>query len=239
MKRGVTFAIALAGLLGVPATALADQTVQAVDGVLPDGSDNRWTPAELTVKVGEQVTWSFAGTTLAHNVRSDGSNWSFSSPIAVAGAPASHTFTAPGTYSFYCELHGTSMRGTVTVTDETGAPPPPPAPPPLSEQPYANDTTPLVSYERVDAIAPKLIRVSAGRVKRGVRVRFRLSEEGRATLAIKRGGKTVKRRTVNARKGANTVTIRGLRAGSYRVEVRARDLSGNAAKLRRARVTVR
>ena len=63
------------------------------------------------------------------------------------------------------------------------------------------------------------------RVARGARVRFRLSEAGRATLALKRGGKTVKTRTVDARKGANTVTIRGLRAGGYRVEVRASDLS--------------
>ena len=77
------------------------------------------------------------------------------------------------------------------------------------------------------------------RVARGARVRFRLSEAGRATLALKRGGKTVKTRTVDARKGANTVTVRGLRAGGYRVEVRARDLSGNAAELKRARVTVR
>jgi hypothetical protein len=84
-----------------------------------------------------------------------------------------------------------------------------------------------------------LSAVKVRRVARGARVRFRLSEAGRATLALKRGQKTVKTRTVDVRKGANAVTVRGLRAGGYRVEVRARDLSGNAARVKRARVTVR
>ena len=70
-------------------------------------------------------------------------------------------------------------------------------------------------------------------------MRFRLSEAGRATLALKRGQKTVKTRTVDVRKGVNAVTVRGLHAGGYRVEVRARDLSGNASRIKRARVTVR
>ena len=70
-------------------------------------------------------------------------------------------------------------------------------------------------------------------------MRFRLSESGRdARVQARR--KTVKTRAVDARKGANTVTIRGLRAGGYRIEVRASDLSGNAAKATpRASVTVR
>jgi hypothetical protein len=131
------------------------------------------------------------------------------------------------------------MTGTVTVTDAAGVAPPPPPPPPLSEQPFPNDGTPLSTFERVDAVAPVLGAVTVRRVARGARVRFRLSEAGRATLALKRGGRMVKTRTVDARKGANRVTIRGLKAGTYRLEVRARDLSGNAARVKRASVTVR
>ena len=237
MKR-LTFAAALAVALAFPAAAAAQQTVQAVDGVLPDGSDNRWTPNAVTVKVGEKVTWSFTGTALAHNVRSASANWSLESDI---GAPAPNitlSFDTVGTHAFVCRLHA-SMTGTVSVTDATGAPPPPPPPPPLSEQPFANDGTPLETFERIDAVAPVLSAVRVRRVARGARVRFRLSEAGRATLALKRGQKTVKSRTVDVRKGANAVTVRGLRAGGYRVEIRARDLSGNAARIKRARVTVR
>ena len=36
------------------------------------------------------------------------------------------------------------------------------------------------------------------------------------------------------RAGARTVTLRGLAAGSYRVEVRARDLGGNRSRVKHA-----
>lgn len=42
------------------------------------------------------------------------------------------TFTAPGTYTFYCAFHGEGMNGSVTVPDGTSPPPPPPLPPPPS-----------------------------------------------------------------------------------------------------------
>ena len=66
-----TFAAALLAALALPGRRRRRADVQAVDGVLPDGSDNRWTPNAVTVKVGEPVTWRFAGTTVAHNLRVD------------------------------------------------------------------------------------------------------------------------------------------------------------------------
>jgi plastocyanin len=236
MKRA--FAATALAALTFPAAAAADATIAASDGTRGDGTDSRWTPDAVIVKVDEPVRWTFDGTALAHNVRSTGANWDFESDIAVAGPPATHSFAAPGTYTYVCRLHA-AMTGTVTVTDATGAPPPPPPPPPLSEQPFTNDAPALTTFERVDGVAPVLTAVKVRRVARGAHVRFRLSEAGRATLTLKRAGRTVKRRTVNVRKGTNSVTIRGLAAGGYRVELRARDLSGNAAKLKRARVTVR
>ena len=41
-------------------------------------------------------------------------------------------------------------------------------------------------------------------------------------------------------KGTRSITVKGLKAGSYRVQVSAKDLAGNAAKsARRASITVR
>jgi plastocyanin len=40
------------------------------------------------------------------------------------------TFTAPGTYTFYCAFHGEAMNGSVTVPGGTTPPPPPPVSPP-------------------------------------------------------------------------------------------------------------
>jgi plastocyanin len=222
-----------------PSVALADATVQAVDGTAADNNNNRWAPATPTVKVGELVTWSFAGTANQHNVKSDSPNWTLQTPFATAGPSAEYRFTAPGTYTFLCELHKPTMTGSVTVTDETGAPPPPPPPPPLSAQPFPNDVPAPTILEVRDTVVPTLDRVAVTRVRKGARVRFRLSEAGTVTIKLTRRGHAAKARTVQARKGTASATIKGLRAGSYRVQVSATDLAGNAARAsKRARVTV-
>jgi plastocyanin len=232
-------ALTAAAIFASPAAALADATVQAVDGTAADNNNNRWDPATPTVKVGELVTWRFAGTANLHNVKSDSPNWTLQTPFATAGPSAEYRFTVPGTYTFFCELHKPTMTGSVTVTDETGAPPPPPPPPPLSAQPFVNDAPALTVLEVRDTVAPKLDRVAVTRVRKGARVRFRLSEAGKVTIRLTRRGHAAKSRTVEARKGTSSATVKGLRAGSYRVQVSAADLAGNTARAaRRARVTV-
>jgi plastocyanin len=238
MKRRLA-ALTAAAIFVSPAAALADATIQAVDGTAVD-NNNRWAPATPTVKVGELVTWSFAGTANLHNVKSDSSNWTLQTPFAAAGPSAEYRFTTPGTYTFLCELHKATMTGSVTVTDETGAPPPPPPPPPLSAQPFANDTPALTVLEVRDTVAPKLDRVAVTRVRKGARVRFRLSEAGKVTIRLTRRGHAAKSRTFEVRKGTSSATVKGLAAGSYRVRVSATDLAGIAARATKsARVTVR
>ncbi|HWK29743.1 MAG TPA: plastocyanin/azurin family copper-binding protein [Solirubrobacter sp.] len=240
MKRAAltpALALPLAALaLAAPSAAFADATIQAVDE--SGAGPNHWNPDTVTVKVGETVTWSFAGTGLVHNVKSE-SGWDLSSPFAVAGAAVTHVFTTPGTYKFYCQLHQSTMFGEVRVTDETGAPPPPPPPPPLSEQSYANDAPPVSVFEVRDKVRPRLDRVKVTRARHAAKVRFRLSEAGKVKVTLTRG-KLTKSRTVTVRRGTSTVTVSGLRPGAYRVSVTARDLAGNRAKAaRRARITVR
>ena len=241
MRVPFTAAAMLAAVLAFPTiAAAADQTIHAVDATAEAPTNYRWSASEVTVKVGETVSWSFAGTTALHNVKSDSSNWSLGTQFLVAGPTVSQTFATPGTYAFVCELHRPTMAGVVKVTDVTGEPPPPPPPPPLSEQPFANDTPALSVLEVRDTVVPKLDRVDVSRVKRGVRVRFRLSEAGEVAIKLTRGGRVVKTRTVEVDKGTGSATISGLKAGSYRVQVSAKDLAGNAAKAApRASVTVR
>ena len=73
----------------------------------------------------------------------------------------------------------------------------------------------------------------------GARVSFRLSERAMVTVRLRRGDKVVKTRHV---RGAGTlrVTLRGkvLRAGRYSVQLRARDLAGNASGTETAHVTM-
>ncbi len=89
----------------VPAIGV-DRTVNA------GGGSNIFTPSSVTVAVGESVTWNNAGGT--HNVAFD--DGSFTDPVAPssAGWTAQRTFSAEGTFSYHCQLHG-GMVGTVVV----------------------------------------------------------------------------------------------------------------------------
>ena len=238
MRRGAALAGVLAALT-VPSTAQA-QIVQAVDGTDANNYENTWSPKAVTVKPGETVTWSFSGSAVYHNVVSASSNWSFrNGDPAIAPPPASHTFSTPGTYRFVCQIHQTTMVGDVIVTDASGNPPPPPPPPPLSEQPFPNTTRAPAVFEVDDVLAPRLTRVTARSWRQGARVRFRIDEPAVVTLRAKRAGLTVKRTRALVLKGTRTTTMRGLRAGTYKIEVVARDLAGNRSRVKRARVTVR
>jgi plastocyanin len=233
MKGRIAVAATIGALAAAPPALAANADVQATDG--PTGiNDNSWSPSSVKVNVGDTVTWHF-NTVASHNVRSTSPNWSIETPFRHAGdPPATYTFTAQGTYDFVCGLHS-EMTGRVTV----GNPPPPP-PPPLSEQPFPNDQPAPSVLEITDEQRPELSRVHAGRIAGGVRVRFRLNEPGRVTVRVKRGGKTVRTRTVRVGRAASrSLRLRRLRAGTYRVELLARDLAGNRSRVKRARVTVR
>lgn len=234
MARVTIAGVTVAAVLAFPGTALADATIHAVDGTAANGGVNSWSPSEVTIQAGESVTWSFDGTSSAHNVQSDQGGWTLSNQAATGNGPVTYKFDVQGIYTFYCVLHQSTMKGTITVGD-----PPPPPPPPPSEQPFVNDFPAPTVLEVRDEVAPKLDRVSVKRVRGGARVRFRLSEAGKVAIELSRG-KRVRSRTVEVRKGTSAVTVGGLRAGSYRVQVSAADLAGNAAKSsKRARVTVR
>ena len=234
----VAFATVLAVLVMAPAASA--QTVQAVDGTEADNYNNRWTPQTTTIRAGGTVTWSFAGTTALHNVASRGANWSFRNGDPGSASPsASHTFSAPGTYRFVCEVHATTMFGDVVVTDASGNPPPPPPPPPLSEQPFPNDAGAPSGFEVADALAPRLSRLAVRQWHRGARLRFRLDEPAVVAVRVVRASVTVKRTRAMLLRGRRKLTIRRLPAGAYRLVVSARDLAGNRSRTRRVRVTVR
>jgi plastocyanin len=231
MRARIAVTGALAALATAPPALAADAEVRAVDGAT--ATTNSWSPAQVSINAGEKVTWRFDGTTTAHNVRSASSNWQIDTPFAVSGPPAEYTFSAVGTYDFVCGLHP-EMSGQVKVGD-----PPPPPPLPLSQQPYANDQPAPSVFEDTDARRPRVTRVRAAGLDGAARVRFRLDEPGRATIRLVRGSRAYTRSLTVRRAGRRAVTLRGIAAGTYRVQVRARDLGGNRSQLKRARVTVR
>src|SRR5947208_16025507 len=104
--------LAAAAISGFPASA-ADQSVAA--------SGFSWTPNNVSVDAGDSGTWTSDGG--FHNVcvqkpgtsGSDCSEFTNGSPSS-AWTSTSHTFTTPGTYTFFCEAHRSlGMTGTITV----------------------------------------------------------------------------------------------------------------------------
>ena len=59
-------------------------------------------PRTLEVSAGATVTWTNADGD-AHTVTSE--NGAFTSPALDSGETFSQTFTAPGTYNYFCALH--------------------------------------------------------------------------------------------------------------------------------------
>ncbi|MGQ4618015.1 plastocyanin/azurin family copper-binding protein [Nocardia sp. R7R-8] len=75
--------------------------------------DMKFSPAEVTVEVGDTVTWKFDDK-VPHTVQGIGDKaMGINSPIFDKGE-WSYTFTTPGTYRYLCSLHP-EMRGSVTV----------------------------------------------------------------------------------------------------------------------------
>ena len=79
-----------------------------------------FSPATVTIDAGQPVCWTWTAST-EHNVKADDD--SFTSGAPDSRGTFQRTFTTPGTYGYYCQVHGSptgGMRGTVIVRDTTG-----------------------------------------------------------------------------------------------------------------------
>ncbi len=115
--RTMLLAAAALPLLAVPAAAQSTVDVEI--------QDSSFAPADVTVEVGDTVTWTQASG-LPHSVTADDGSFD-SSPDCAGGSEClgdgdvfSHTFDEPGEYAYYCRVHGApggvGMSGVITVT---------------------------------------------------------------------------------------------------------------------------
>ena len=88
-----------------------------------------FTPADITIQLGETVRWENTGGN--HNVNGGLDVYPDNPEGIFSGAPApapwtwDYTFTIPGVYNYQCDLHvGAGMVGTVTVEGELAPPVP-------------------------------------------------------------------------------------------------------------------
>jgi plastocyanin len=112
--------------------------------------DTSFQPTNLTVNVGDTVTWTVTKAISAPHSVTSGTGPSdpntgkvFDSGITLKdnGQTYAFKFDTPGTYPFYCQVHPTTMSGTITVGGGAGASgaPPPSAAPAASGAPAANE----------------------------------------------------------------------------------------------------
>src|SRR5579872_1223166 len=83
--------------------------------------DDFFFPPRVTISAGQTVRWTNNGSedhTVTSNAGSNcrpSSNEAFDSSTMDSGTTFDHTFNNPGTFAYYCQVHGCPMRGTITV----------------------------------------------------------------------------------------------------------------------------
>ncbi len=100
---------ALVSSLARPATAHAANDTSVTI------SDFKFTPASITIHVGDTVTWTNNGPS-AHTASAN--NGSFNTGVLQKGHSGSHTFTTAGTVTYICQIHP-FMHGTIVVLANT------------------------------------------------------------------------------------------------------------------------
>lgn len=114
--------------------------------------DFEFQPDELTVLVGEPVTWT-NNANRNHTVTSDQGTELDGNPV-LPGEAYGHVFEVPGTYTYHCEIHPEQMTGTIVVQAAPATPPPSgspePTPPPGN---LPSDFVPFPSFAPIESSA--------------------------------------------------------------------------------------
>jgi plastocyanin len=227
------------------------------------GAANAFAPADLTVRTGRSVVWSWAGG--VHNVHfEDGRD----SQIRSSGT-WSRRFLNPGTYRYACDLHP-GMAGRVVAEGEPVAGEEPPADPtpgaegtpggarPVSRPPTARTAAAPPADRAAGPAAPgtagpdraapvlRALRPAlSARSRRGHRLRLVAGEDAMLLVTVQRLRRSrdpVAKRSfkVYARKGASSLRlpVMNLASGRYRIRVVAVDRAGNRSAPRTLTVRV-
>lgn len=91
---------------GVTQTAGGDETVSI--------SDNTFSPADLTISVGDTVTWEWSGSN-PHSVVGEFDGEDVESEEMTGTGTFEFTFESEGEFEYECGVHGSEMTGTITV----------------------------------------------------------------------------------------------------------------------------
>jgi len=235
MRVLAAVAIAAAVVAVVGATAHADaqatKLVGSVDDLARISLDDQdgtpvttLAPATYDVEVTDSTTF--------HNFHLTGPGVDRTTGVAATGTETWTLPLAEGTYDYVCDLH-TYMHGTFTVGAAQPPPPPPqpppPLPPPPGPPPSAPPAPPPPSAPPAAPTPPAAatVTVSAVRVSRATRslvvVSVTVDRTARASLELRRAGRTLARSTATLEPGRNSLRLRPRRrlaVGRYQLVLR-------------------
>jgi plastocyanin len=77
--------------------------------------DNTFDDEAIEVHAGTTVRWTNRGRQDHDIAPAEGHDWGADAGDFAPGAVYEHTFDTPGTYNYYCTIHGTAARGMVGV----------------------------------------------------------------------------------------------------------------------------
>jgi plastocyanin len=229
----VAIAAAVVAVVGARAHAGAQATklVGSVDDLARISLDNQdgtpvttLAPATYDVEVTDSTTF--------HNFHLAGPGVDRATGIGATGTETWTLALADGTYDYVCDLHA-YMHGTFTVGAAQPPPPPPEPPPPLPPPPGPPPPgPPAPPPPSPPPAAPgppaaSTVTVSAVRVSRATRslvvLNVTVDRTARASLELRRSGRTLARAAATLERGANTLRLRPRRrlaAGRYQLVLR-------------------
>ena len=125
--RRIFCSVAAAALIAVslPLAACGDDdddagTTPTTSGGVPGNltkvtiSDNKFTPSNLQVPVGANVTWEWTGSN-PHSVTGKFDGQDVNSPRLSGTGVFLFAFPKAGTFEYQCGVHGSAMTGKVTI----------------------------------------------------------------------------------------------------------------------------
>jgi plastocyanin len=229
--------LALIALVALPALASGANRRVSI-------SDYRWSDPDITIDLGEHVTWYWTGPDTMHSVTGDSPNAAGldsdpnnGNPKHQIGDSFKLDFNSPGTYQFHCKLHST-VKGTVTVLPTPGDPVSEPDPVPKSN---------------VDLQPPRMTEVKLAKRKfgrRGTNMRFSLGERAKLSADFYRYDSDGRRHYAGYANWKGTVGFNGVsfgdrskhfrpRSGRYLAILTATDRSVNTSKPRKLHFSIR
>ncbi len=116
----VATALLAAACGGDDDAASATPTAKPAGGIPPalttiKVQDNKFTPSDLQVPLGVNITWDWTGSTNRHSVKGTFDGQPVESPVLSGTGVFLFAFQKSGTFEYECGIHGAAMKGSITI----------------------------------------------------------------------------------------------------------------------------